>query len=277
MHAITGITGQVGGAVARTLLAAGQPVRAVLRDAAKAADWRRQGCEITVAEITDVPALTSAFRGTQAVFVLLPSNFDPSPGFPEVRAIVASVHSALQAARPAKVVCLSTIGAQATQTNLLSQLAVMEERLAGLPMPVSFLRPAWFMENAALDVASARDRGVIQSFLQPLDKPVPMVLQSWSGLRIVELEGPHRVTPDEIAATFAKLLRHPVRAQPVPRADWEKLFKSQGMKNPLPRMQMLDGFNQGWIEFANGEAGSLKGRVGLETVLDSLLGRSRQG
>jgi NAD(P)H dehydrogenase (quinone) len=31
MFAITGITGKVGGEVARTLLAAGQPVRAVMR------------------------------------------------------------------------------------------------------------------------------------------------------------------------------------------------------------------------------------------------------
>jgi nucleoside-diphosphate-sugar epimerase len=33
MYAITGITGKVGGELARTLLAAGQPVRAVVRDA----------------------------------------------------------------------------------------------------------------------------------------------------------------------------------------------------------------------------------------------------
>jgi NAD(P)H dehydrogenase (quinone) len=35
MYVVTGITGKVGGALARTLLAAGQPVRAVVRDATK--------------------------------------------------------------------------------------------------------------------------------------------------------------------------------------------------------------------------------------------------
>jgi NAD(P)H dehydrogenase (quinone) len=39
MYAITGITGQVGGTVARTLLAQGLPVRAVVRDAAKGRAW----------------------------------------------------------------------------------------------------------------------------------------------------------------------------------------------------------------------------------------------
>ncbi len=39
MFAITGITGQVGGVVGRTLLAEGKPVRAVVRDASKGATW----------------------------------------------------------------------------------------------------------------------------------------------------------------------------------------------------------------------------------------------
>ncbi|HTW70770.1 MAG TPA: NAD-dependent epimerase/dehydratase family protein [Acetobacteraceae bacterium] len=46
MHAITGITGQVGGAVAHTLLAEGANVRAVARDAGKAAPWQERGCEL---------------------------------------------------------------------------------------------------------------------------------------------------------------------------------------------------------------------------------------
>jgi NAD(P)H dehydrogenase (quinone) len=43
------------------------------------------------------------------------------------------------------------------------------------------------------------------------------------------------------------------------------------MTNPEPRMQMLDGFNQGWIEFESGEAGSRKGLIELESVLRSLV------
>jgi uncharacterized protein YbjT (DUF2867 family) len=85
------------------------------------------------------------------------------------------VTTAIEAANPSKVVCLSTIGAQATQPNLLNQLGLLERALGALPSPVCFLRAVWFMENAAWDVAPARDAGVVPSFLQPLDKPVPMV------------------------------------------------------------------------------------------------------
>jgi NAD(P)H dehydrogenase (quinone) len=284
MYAITGITGKVGGALARTLLSANQSVRAIVRDADKGRVWAARGCGLALAEMHDAVSLTAAFRGAEGVFILPPSEFDPAPGFPEARAVIASVKTALESARPSKVVCLSTIGAQATQSNLLTQRTLMEQALGKLPMPITFLRPGWFMENAAWDVGPARDNGVIPSFLQPLDKPVAMVatadvgrvasellLQSWRGRRVVELEGPHRVTPNNIADAFAKILGHPVRAEAVPRETWGALFRSQGTKDPMPRIQMLDGFNEGWIEFEGGEAGVIKGEVELATVLRELV------
>ena len=62
-----------------------------------------------------------------------------------------------------------------------------------------------------------------------------------------------------------------MRVEAIPRASWESLFGSQGMKNPTPRIQMLDGFNEGWIEFERGESGSVKGNITLETVLRGLI------
>ena len=63
MYVVTGITGKVGGALARTLLAAGQPVRAVVRDATKGEVWASRGCEIVLAEMEDASALAEAFSG----------------------------------------------------------------------------------------------------------------------------------------------------------------------------------------------------------------------
>ena len=285
MYAITGITGQVGGAVAHALLDAGQKIRAVARDPAKLSHWAARGCEIAVAEMTDSTALTKAFEGTDGVFVLLPPLFDPSPGFTEIRTCIGALKAALVAASPARVVCLSTIGAQATRPNLLNQLGIMEQQFADLDRPVAFLRPAWFMENAAWDVAPARERGVIQSFLQPLDKPFPMVAtadiglhaartlqETWQGRRVIELEGPSRVTPNDIATAFSAILQRPVRTQAVARDTWKALFVAQGMKHPLPRMQMLDGFNEGWIEFEGG-ASIRKGATTLDPVLRALAAR----
>jgi len=284
MYVVTGITGRVGGITGRALLDAGLPVRAVVRDATKGAAWKERGCQVALADMNDAPALAEALTRVNGVFVLIPPIFDPTPGFPEVRAIIAAVTTAIETAKPPKVVCLSTIGAQAMQPNLLNQLGLVEKALGALPTPVCFLRAAWFMENAAWDVAPARDLGVVPSFLQPLDKPVPMVAtadigllaaallqETWTGRRIVELEGPRRITPNQIAATLTKILGRPVRMEAVPRDTWEGLFASQGMKNPTPRAQMLDGFNEGWIEFENGKQGSLKGQIEIETVLRQLV------
>ncbi len=287
MFAITGITGKVGAAVARSLLSDDQSVRAVVRDRSKGAAWAQLGCDIAVADISDTAALATAFEGTAGVFVVLPPVFDPAPGFPEAARFIDSLRAALARAKPTKVVALSTVGADAPQPNLLNVLGRMEEALGSLPMPVTFLRAAWFMENAAWDIASAK-KGLIQSYLQPLDRPIPMVStddvgrtaaellkERWEGKRVVELEGAHRVSPNALAAAFAKVLGTPVRAEVVPRDRWESIFRTQGMKNPTPRMQMIDGFNSGWIDFPDRGAHARKGAISLDQAIATLIQRER--
>jgi uncharacterized protein YbjT (DUF2867 family) len=279
-----GVTGKVGGAVAAGLIREGAGVRAVMRDAAKARAWNEKGCEVAIAQTEDAAALSAAFRDVEGAFVMLPAMFDPKPGFPEARAAIESIRKSLEAARPPKVVCLSTIGADAKQPNLLSQLGLFEQALQSLTVPVTFLRPAWFLDNAAFDLAAARTAGRIESFLQPLDKQYPMVAardvgfvasellqDTWSGHRVVELEGPERVTPNQIAQAFGTSLGTSIVARGVSRQDWEQLFRSQGMQNPTPRMQMLDGFNEGWIAFSGGGNNVRKGSTTLEQVIASVV------
>lgn len=286
MFVVTGMTGQVGGVVGRVLLAAEHDVRAVVRSADKAAILAAQGYQTALAQMDDAEALTRAFTGAEAVFVLLPPIFDPSEGFTESRRMVHAIRQALEAARPERVVCLSTIGAQALRPNLLRQLSYLEQQLGELPMAVTFLRAGWFIENTLWDIEPAQATGVLDSYLQPLDKPVPMVAtvdvgrvaaelmqQGWHGHRVVELEGPQRVTPLEIAATLSSLLGRPVQARAVPRAEWEARFRAQGMLNPTPRAQMIDGFNEEWIRFEGGDDAVRKGELSLRAVLATLVAR----
>jgi NAD(P)H dehydrogenase (quinone) len=287
MFAVTGITGKVGAAVARSLLAADLPVRAVVRDRGKSVPWARLGCDIAIAELEDTGALTTAFEGTAGVFAMLPSVFDPTPGFPESIRRISSLSAALASARPGRVVALSTIGADAPRPNLLNALGRMEEVLGSLPMPVTYLRAAWFMENAAGDLASAK-RGLIQSYLQPLERDVPMIStedvgrtaavllqERWEGKRVVELESAQRVSPNALAAAFGKALGTPVRIEVVPRDQWESVFRAQGMKNPTPRMQMIDGFNAGWIDFPDRGTHARKGSIDINQAVAALMQRER--
>jgi len=259
----------------------------VVRDRSKGAQWAELGCDVAVADLSDTETLTAAFKDTAGVFALVPPVFDPAPSFPEATGFINSMRAALARAKPAKVVALSTVGADAPQPNLLNVLGRMEEAFGSLPMPVTFLRAAWFMENAAWDIASARN-GLIETYLQPLNRAVPMVStddvgraaamllqEDWEGTRMVELEGAQRVSPNELAAAFAKVLGTPVRAEVVPRDRWESVFRAQGMKNPAPRMQMLDGFNAGWIDFPDRGAHARKGSIGIDQAIATLIQRER--
>jgi NAD(P)H dehydrogenase (quinone) len=220
-------------------------------------------------------------------YIREPPLFDPEPGFPQTRAMIAAFRQALLHARPPKVVVLSTIGADAERPNLLNGLRFLEEALADVDLPISFLRAAWFMENAEWDIPSARENGVIHSYLQPLDRKVAMIatddvgrtaaellLEEWRGHRVIEIEAQERVSPNDVAAALAQALGRPVEAEPTPRDQWEAIFRAQGMRNPLPRMQMLDGFNEGWIDFNGNNSDKRKGSIAICQAIDALVRKS---
>ncbi len=77
MFVITGVTGHTGSIAATTLLAAGKPVRVVVRDAAKGEAWKAKGAEVAVADVHDTDALRRLFRQGQRLFLLDPPA-DPS-------------------------------------------------------------------------------------------------------------------------------------------------------------------------------------------------------
>src|SRR5277367_1531571 len=232
MYAVMGITGNVGGAVARTLLARGEKVRGIVRNPEKAAEWQKHGVELFKADYDDAEALTAAFSGVDGVFVMVPPNFAPAPGYVETKATLEVLHKALSKARPPKAVYLSSIGAeQRSGLGLITGSHLLEQTLGDLPFPHSFLRAGWFFENSAGDVASARDQGKIRFQLHPLDRKFPLVAtadigkvgaetltQSWTGIRHIEVAGPESYSPLDIADAFADAVERPVEATAVPRA-----------------------------------------------------------
>ena len=195
MFAITAITGKVGGVVAKTLLAAGYGVRALVRDEAKGAPWKARGCEVAVADLADARRPARVLEGTEGAFILLPPVCDPQPDFADVGATIATIREAMARARPPKAVVLSTIGA-----NPLSPICSMRCAIstgARRSRSADHLpRAAWFMENAELDVASARERGIVTSYLQPLDRPVRHGLNPRCGASLRTCSARHGRTPD---------------------------------------------------------------------------------
>lgn len=286
MYAITGVTGQVGAIVAKTLLNEGHKVRAVIRNEEKGRIWKNMGCETVCADITDSEAFAEAISDAEGVFILIPPLFDPKPGFPEITRITEALKKALTKAKPQKVVMLSTIGAQCEAENLLTQLGMAEKELGSLPMPTAFLRAGWFMENAAFDFQEAESKGCINTFIRPANKRLPMVsvidvgrtaaallTEKWESKRVIELEGPEPYAPMDIAAAFSQFLGKKVEVKEISRFDWEKTFMEQGMKNPSMRIRMLDGFNEGWIKFQSYGCEHRNGTITVDQAIGKMINK----
>jgi NAD(P)H dehydrogenase (quinone) len=283
MYAIVGITGRVGGAVAENLLAQGEQIRAVVRNPEKAAQWKDRGAEIAVADVDDPNALASAFEGTDGVFLMIPPNFAPAPGFPETRKTLASFRAALAKTPPAKAVYLSSIGAEQTSgLGLITSLHLLEQTLGDLPIAQAFLRAGWFIENHAWDLTTAQSEGKIFSNLYPLDRKFSLVAtadigkagadvlrQEWTGTRRIEIAGPEPYSPNDIARAFTTALRRTIEAVAVPRDRWTEFFVGQGMPEGRtePRAEMVDGFNSGWIHFGVPGTEHITGSTDLTSVV----------
>jgi uncharacterized protein YbjT (DUF2867 family) len=262
MYLVTGITGRVGGAAAKNLLAHGKKVRAIVRTPRKAATWAAQGVEIIEGDWNDAAALTKALAGVEGAYLMMPPIMTPSPDFSEAKAVAAAYTEALKNAPPPRVVALSSIGSEKTEKlGLITGTHIMEEALKQFTFPIAFVRAGSFMENFLYGLQSGQG-GVLPIMYTPTDREVPMIATKdigdevakllttdWTGLRIIELGTP--LTPDSVATQIGQVIGREVKAHGVPRDQWAEAFESQGFPRGSTGAyeEMLDSFNNGWISF----------------------------
>jgi uncharacterized protein YbjT (DUF2867 family) len=148
MFLVMGITGKVGGATARHLLARGKRVRALVRSREKAADWREQGVELVDGDWNDRAAIERALDGVDGAFVMLPAVWAPSPDFREAKRIIANYVEVLSKAAPPRVVALSSMGANRTSgLGMITALSLLEQGFRDLASPVAFVRAGGLIGN----------------------------------------------------------------------------------------------------------------------------------
>jgi NAD(P)H dehydrogenase (quinone) len=288
MFAVMGITGNVGGAVANTLLQHGKKVRGIVRDDSKALAWKDKGVELVTANYDD--HLTAAFTGVEGVFCMIPPNMVPDPGFPDSVARIAAIKKAVLVAKPPRAVFLSSIGGEKSSgLGLVTTTHLLEEELGSTGVPSAFLRAGSFMENIVHSIPAARTTGKYFAFYQPLDHPFPLVatddigrigaetlLQNWQGNRFIEVSGPTYYSSNDVAAALGKALDRAVTGVAVPRETWVDTLAQNGM--PADRsgayIEMTDSFNSRWIDFGAPGTEHVKGTIDLVTVVKSLTRRA---
>src|ERR1700759_4853559 len=128
MFLVMGITGKVGGATAKKLLARAQKVRALVRNPKKASSWGAQGVELVEGDWNDSAAIGRALRGVEGAFVMLPAVWAPSSDYGEAKGVIANYVEALTKAAPPRVVALSSMGANRTRgLGMITALSLLEQ------------------------------------------------------------------------------------------------------------------------------------------------------
>ncbi|MFF1924681.1 NmrA family NAD(P)-binding protein [Streptomyces sp. NPDC058221] len=182
---VTGSTGRQGGATARALLAAGIPVRALVRDSAteRARAVEKLGAELVTGDLLDRDSVTRAAEGTRAVFSVQMPDLAGRGFEGELAQAVNLIEGSLSAGVP-QFVHTSVSGAgqhteapgwaegrwAAMEPYYATKAAIQDRvREAGFAH-WTLIKPGFFMENFLPSMAFLFPRGVeggLVSVLKP--------------------------------------------------------------------------------------------------------------
>ncbi|MFC9178710.1 NmrA family NAD(P)-binding protein [Streptomyces sp. NPDC057107] len=237
---VTGATGRQGGAVTRALLAAGVPVRALVRDphAPRAKAVEALGVELVTGDLSVRTSLDPACAGVRAVFsVQMPPMSEAGPDFAAELAQAANLIEAARAAGVDQFVQSSTSGVgrhtetpgwaegrwAAMEGYFTTKQAILERvRGAGFAR-WTVIKPAFFMDNLP-QLAPHGPEGGLATVIQPdttlalvatedIGAAVAHAVQEPERFHEVELElAGELLTMEEVARTLSTAWGVPVEA-----------------------------------------------------------------
>ncbi|MBB5850292.1 NmrA family NAD(P)-binding protein [Amycolatopsis umgeniensis] len=242
---VTGATGRQGGATARALLAAGVPVRALVRDPARAGAVEALGAELVVGDLRDLDSVVRAAKGARAVFsVQMPGV--SAEGFDFAGEVTQGVNlvEAAKAAGVPQFVHASVSGAgqhveapgwaegrwSSMESTLGAKAAIQDRvRTAGFPR-WTLLKPGFFMENFLPAMKFLFPRGVeggLVSVLRPDTRLSLAAVDDIGGAAAAAIAEPERFdgVELELASDFLSM-----------REIAEILSGALGTKLPAPDM-----------------------------------------
>ena len=263
MIVITGATGNTGRSAAETLLGKGEKIRVIGRDQSKLQPFAARGAEIFTGSADDAESMAAAFKGADAVYLMLPPNMQ----IENYRAYQDRVSDAYAAAVKESgvrhVVTLSSLGAQHPQgTGPIVGLHNLEEKLNAIPgLNVLHLRPAAFMENLLASIQPLRTMGTLPG-PAAADRPAPQIAardigtyaagrlatRDFSGSSVQELLGQRDYSMREAAAIIGQAIGKPnLGYMQVPLPMLEGALVQMGFPKPFAALmiEMFKGQNAG--------------------------------
>jgi len=176
MYVVTGATGHTGSVIAKRLLAQGKEVRVVGRSTERLSSLVSLGAEPFAADVSNKEAITSAFSGADAAYVMIPPDL-ANPDYAAYQdKVIEAIASALNKGAPAHVVALSSFGAdKPDKTGPIAGLHRMEERLKRISgLNALYVRAGYFMENTFPQAGVIQQMGTTAGPLNA-DLKIPMI------------------------------------------------------------------------------------------------------
>jgi uncharacterized protein YbjT (DUF2867 family) len=259
MYAILGASGNTGSIIANSLLPAGKKVRVVGRNAGRLQHFVDKGAQAFTANVSDAAALTKAFSGARAAYLILPPAKSPEEQERDSDAIAKAVKES----RLRYAVHLSSYGAQVGEgAGPVSGLHSSEQKLNAIEgLNVLHLRAAYFMENNLAAIGMIHGIGIFGNALLP-DLKIPMAatrdvgdyaaqrLQhlDFSGKQTRELLGERDLSVTEATAVIARGIGKPdLRYEQFPYDQVQQALTQLGVppKGAAMYIEMYKSINAG--------------------------------
>jgi len=259
MYVILGASGNTGSIIADSLLSKGKKVRVVGRDAGRLERFVRRGAEAFTGDVSDAAALTKAFSGARAAYLMLPPITSREDQERETDAIAQAVtESGLRYA-----VHLSSYGAHVPEgTGPVTGLHSSEQKLNGIGgLHVLHLRAAYFMENNLAAISMIQGMGIFGHALLP-DLKLPMIATpdvgnyaaqrlldlDFSGKQTRELLGQRDLSMAEATTIIGRGIGKPdLRYEQFPCDQIQQVLEQTGMspKKAAVYIEMFTAINAG--------------------------------
>jgi uncharacterized protein YbjT (DUF2867 family) len=231
---ITGVTGNIGGAVIDHLLTQKATVRGLVRDPKKATHLESQGVELAIGDFSKPDRLDAVLQGIEAAFLMMPNDAHQVE-------LECNFIDAAKRAGVRHIVKLSVLRSGEVPSTFQQWHRQIEEYLEQSGVAWTHLRPNMFMQNMRWFAQTIAQQGVFYhsigdtkiSHVDGQDvAAVAAVCLSQPGHenQAYDLTGAEAISFAQIASTFAKVLNRPVQYVQVSPAE----FKAARLANGEP-------------------------------------------
>ena len=254
---VAGATGLLGSRIARLLLQQGRPVRALVRDRARAHELAELGAELVLGDFKNPHSLHAACTGSSHVVTTANAFMQKADNTPD-RVDVAGTRSLAEAARDAGVrrfLFVSAVVAEPdADVDFYRYKFQAQEAVRASGVPYTIVRPPAFMDVwAEIVLGKARTGGAAMIFgdgKRPVNfiavddvarAVIDLLDDPTAANQIVDLRGPDDLPLLEVVRAYEQRAGHPVKRKHIPIAAMRILQRILRPFNPVMSRMMAGG------------------------------------